>query len=95
MQKEVTHKTLDAAFHFSFPSHLCLDSVDEGSHTHSKVSDFLMGRITADVLDHESSMFGSTKWRELRCKLLAQFKEEAKSTGKALVSGHDASEDTD
>jgi hypothetical protein len=37
----------------------------------------------------------STKWRELRYKLLAQSKEETKRTGKALVNGHEASEDSD
>lgn len=43
----------------------------------------------------ELTVFSSTKWRELRNKLLAQFKEETKSTGKALVNGHEASEDSD
>lgn len=43
----------------------------------------------------ELNVFGTTKWRELRNKLLAQFKEESKSTGKTLVNGHEASEDTD
>jgi hypothetical protein len=43
----------------------------------------------------ELNVFGPTKWRELRNKLLAQFKEENKSTGKTLVNGHEASEDTD
>jgi hypothetical protein len=43
----------------------------------------------------ELTVFGSTKWRELRNKLLAQFKEETKTTGKALVNGHEASEDSD
>jgi hypothetical protein len=43
----------------------------------------------------EFNVFGTTKWRELRNKLLSQFKEETKSTGKALVNGHEASEDSD
>jgi len=43
----------------------------------------------------ELNVFCSTKWRELRNKPLAQFKEETKKTGKALVNGHEASEDSD
>jgi len=43
----------------------------------------------------ELNVFCSTKWRELRNKLLAQLKEETKRTGKALVNGHEASEDSD
>ena len=43
----------------------------------------------------ELNVFSSAKWRELRNKLLAQSKEEAKSTGKALVNGHQALEDAD
>ena len=43
----------------------------------------------------ELNMFRATKWRVLRHKLFTQFKEETKSTGKSLVNGHQASEDTD
>ena len=43
----------------------------------------------------ELNVFGATKWRELHNRLLAQFKEETKSTGKSLVNGHQASEDAD
>ena len=43
----------------------------------------------------EFNVFGVTKWRVLRNRLLAQFKEETKSTGKSLVNGHQDSEDTD
>ena len=43
----------------------------------------------------ELNVFSPTKWRELRNKLLAQSKEETKRTGKALVNGHEASEDSD
>jgi len=43
----------------------------------------------------ELNVFRSTKWRELRNELLAQFKEETKKTGKALVNGHEASDDSD
>lgn len=43
----------------------------------------------------ELNVFGPGKWRELHNRLLAQFREETKSTRKALVNGHEASEDTD
>ena len=43
----------------------------------------------------ELNVFGTTKWRELQNRLLSQFKEETKSTGTALVNGHEASEDSD
>jgi hypothetical protein len=43
----------------------------------------------------ELNVFGPTKWRQLRNKLLAQFKEDTKTSGKALVNSHTASEDTD
>jgi hypothetical protein len=43
----------------------------------------------------EFNVLGTTKWRQLRNKLLSQFKEETKSTGKALVNGHEALEDSD
>jgi hypothetical protein len=43
----------------------------------------------------ELNVFSSTKWRELCNKLLAQSKEETKRTGKALINGHEASEDSD
>ena len=41
----------------------------------------------------ELNVFGPTKWRQLRNKLLAQFKEDTKTSGKALVNSHTASED--
>jgi len=41
------------------------------------------------------NVFVSTRWRALRNRLLAQFNEETKSTGKPLVNGHQASEDSD
>jgi hypothetical protein len=43
----------------------------------------------------EFNVFGTTKWRVLRNKLLSQFKESTKCTGKALVNGHESSEDSD
>jgi hypothetical protein len=43
----------------------------------------------------ELAVFSSTKWRVLRNKLLVHFTEVKRTTGKALVNGHEASEDSD